>query len=53
MDFGYTPEQEAFRSQVRTWLEANQPPPLTREEKENAHRRSPVGARQGLAQEAL
>jgi len=35
MDFGYTPEQEAFRSQVRTWLEANQPPPLSSEEKEN------------------
>ncbi len=34
MDFGYTPEQEAFRNEVRTWLEANQPPPLTREEKE-------------------
>ena len=34
MDFGYTPEQEAFRSEVRTWLEANQPPPLTREEKQ-------------------
>ncbi len=35
MDFGYTPEQEAFRNEVRSWLEANQPPPLTREEKEN------------------
>jgi alkylation response protein AidB-like acyl-CoA dehydrogenase len=34
MDFGYTPEQEAFRNQVRTWLEANQSPPLSREEKE-------------------
>jgi alkylation response protein AidB-like acyl-CoA dehydrogenase len=34
MDFRYTPEQEAFRNEVRTWLEANQPPPLTREEKE-------------------
>ncbi len=34
MDFGYTPEQEAFRSEVRAWLEANQPPPLSREEKE-------------------
>jgi alkylation response protein AidB-like acyl-CoA dehydrogenase len=33
MDFGYTPEQEAFRHQVRTWLEANQPPPLSRQEK--------------------
>ncbi|HLI63017.1 MAG TPA: acyl-CoA dehydrogenase family protein [Terriglobales bacterium] len=33
MDFGYTPEQEAFRNQVRAWLEANQPPPLTPEEK--------------------
>jgi len=34
MDFGYTPEQEAFRNEVRTWLEANQPPSLSREEKE-------------------
>ncbi len=34
MDFGYTPEQEAFRNEVRSWLEANQPPPLSREEKQ-------------------
>jgi alkylation response protein AidB-like acyl-CoA dehydrogenase len=34
MDFGYTPEQEAFRNQVRTWLEANQPPPLSEVERE-------------------
>jgi alkylation response protein AidB-like acyl-CoA dehydrogenase len=35
MDFGYTPEQEAFRNRVRIWLEANQPQPLSREEKAN------------------
>ena len=35
MDFNYTPEQEAYRRGVRTWLEANQPPPLTDGEKEN------------------
>jgi alkylation response protein AidB-like acyl-CoA dehydrogenase len=34
MDFNYSPEQEAYRQQVRAWLEANQPPPLTPEEKE-------------------
>jgi alkylation response protein AidB-like acyl-CoA dehydrogenase len=34
MDFNYTPEQEGYRMQVREWLEANQPPPLTPEEKE-------------------
>jgi alkylation response protein AidB-like acyl-CoA dehydrogenase len=34
MDFNYSPEQEAYRLEVRTWLEANQPPPLTPEEKE-------------------
>ena len=30
MDFNYTPEDEAFRSEVRAWLEANKkfaPPP--------------------------
>ncbi len=36
MDFNYTPEQEAYRMEVRRWLEANQPPPLTAEEKERA-----------------
>ena len=36
MDFTYTPEQEAYRMEVRAWLEANQPPPLTPEEKERA-----------------
>lgn len=36
MDFTYTPEQEAYRMEVRRWLEANQPPPLTAEEKERA-----------------
>jgi alkylation response protein AidB-like acyl-CoA dehydrogenase len=34
MDFNYSPEQETYRQEVRTWLEANQPPPLTPEEKE-------------------
>jgi alkylation response protein AidB-like acyl-CoA dehydrogenase len=34
MDFNYSPEQETYRQEVRTWLEANQPPPLTAEEKE-------------------
>ncbi len=27
MDMSYTPEEEAFRTRVRTWLEANVPPP--------------------------
>jgi alkylation response protein AidB-like acyl-CoA dehydrogenase len=34
MDFNYSPEQEAYRREVRTWLETNQPPPFTPEEKE-------------------
>jgi alkylation response protein AidB-like acyl-CoA dehydrogenase len=34
MDFNYTPDQEAYRQEIRTWLEANQPPPLTPEERE-------------------
>jgi alkylation response protein AidB-like acyl-CoA dehydrogenase len=34
MDFNYSPEQKAYRQQVRAWLEANQPPPLTPAEKE-------------------
>jgi alkylation response protein AidB-like acyl-CoA dehydrogenase len=34
MDFNYTAEQEAYRMEVRKWLEANQPPPLTSEERE-------------------
>jgi alkylation response protein AidB-like acyl-CoA dehydrogenase len=33
MDFNYSPEQEAYRGQVRDWLEAHQPPPLTDEER--------------------
>jgi alkylation response protein AidB-like acyl-CoA dehydrogenase len=33
MDFNYSPEQEAYRMQVRGWLEANQPPPLTDDER--------------------
>jgi alkylation response protein AidB-like acyl-CoA dehydrogenase len=37
MDFNYSPEQEAYRMQVRKWLEANQPPSLTPEEKERAN----------------
>src|SRR5271169_2106423 len=28
MDFEYTPEQEAFRTEVRDWLRANLPPEL-------------------------
>ena len=35
MDFNYTPEQEAYRMRVREWLEVNQPPPLTAEEREH------------------
>jgi alkylation response protein AidB-like acyl-CoA dehydrogenase len=35
MDFNYTTEQEGYRREVRTWLEANQPPPLTDGEKGN------------------
>ncbi len=35
MDFNYTPEQEAYRMRVRKWLEENQPPPLTPEEREH------------------
>jgi alkylation response protein AidB-like acyl-CoA dehydrogenase len=34
MDFNYSPDQEAYRQEVRTWLEANQPAPLTPEERE-------------------
>jgi alkylation response protein AidB-like acyl-CoA dehydrogenase len=34
MDFNYSPEQEAYRAEVRAWLEANQPPPLTAAERE-------------------
>jgi alkylation response protein AidB-like acyl-CoA dehydrogenase len=37
MDFNYSAEQEAYRIQVRTWLEANQPPALTPEERERAN----------------
>jgi len=35
MDFNYSGEQEAYRSEVRAWLEANHPPPLTAEEREH------------------
>jgi alkylation response protein AidB-like acyl-CoA dehydrogenase len=35
MDFNYSPEQEAYRMRVREWLEANQPPPLTADEREH------------------
>src|SRR5881296_4723001 len=28
MDFQYTPEQETFRAEVRSWLEAHLPPDL-------------------------
>jgi alkylation response protein AidB-like acyl-CoA dehydrogenase len=34
MEFNYSPEQEAYRMEVRRWLEANQPPPLNRQQKE-------------------
>jgi alkylation response protein AidB-like acyl-CoA dehydrogenase len=34
MDFNYSPEQEAYRMQVRAWLESNQPASLTTEERE-------------------
>ena len=47
MDFNYTPEQEGYRNQVRAWLEANQPPPLTEEEKERADERIRVAVRLG------
>jgi len=33
MDFNYSPEHEAYRIEVRAWLEANQPPPLTDDER--------------------
>ena len=33
MDLGYTPEEEAFREEVRTWLEANLPPEWRQEAK--------------------
>jgi alkylation response protein AidB-like acyl-CoA dehydrogenase len=35
MDFNYTPEQEAYRMRVRKWLEENQPPPLSPDEREH------------------
>ena len=44
MDFNYTPEQEAYRMEVRGWLEANQPPPLKPEEKENAPTKTSCGS---------
>src|SRR5712692_3652580 len=28
MDFSYTPEQESFRAEIRSWLKANLPPEL-------------------------
>jgi alkylation response protein AidB-like acyl-CoA dehydrogenase len=37
MDFNYSADQEAYRMEVRAWLEANQPPPLTPAEKERAN----------------
>jgi len=36
MDFNWSPEQEAYRMEVRKWLEANQPPPMTQIEDENS-----------------
>lgn len=35
MDFNWSPEQEAYRMDVRKWLEANQPPPLAQIDEEN------------------
>jgi len=32
MDFTWTPEQDAYRMDVRRWLEANRPPALARGE---------------------
>jgi alkylation response protein AidB-like acyl-CoA dehydrogenase len=36
MDFNWSPEQEAYRMEVRKWLEANQPPPMTQIDEENS-----------------
>ncbi|HYB91275.1 MAG TPA: acyl-CoA dehydrogenase family protein [Candidatus Binataceae bacterium] len=36
MDFTYTAEQEAYRMEVRRWLEANRPPALTEDEIQGA-----------------
>jgi alkylation response protein AidB-like acyl-CoA dehydrogenase len=36
MDFNWSPEQEAYRMEVRKWLEANQPPPLAQIDEENS-----------------
>ncbi|MFZ0660129.1 MAG: acyl-CoA dehydrogenase family protein [Candidatus Binataceae bacterium] len=36
MDFNWSPEQEAYRMDVRKWLEANQPPPMTQVDDENS-----------------
>ena len=36
MDFNWSPEQEAYRMEVRKWLEANQPPPMTQIDDENS-----------------
>jgi hypothetical protein len=35
MDFQYTPEQEAYRAKVRSWLEANQPGKLEQADPES------------------
>lgn len=36
MDFNWSPEQDAYRMEVRKWLEANQPPPMTQSDDENS-----------------
>lgn len=36
MDFTWSPEQDAYRMEVRKWLEANQPPPMTQIDDENS-----------------
>jgi len=50
MDFNYTPEDQAFRTEVRTWLEANKkfaPPPsnIMADEGEGDWRRGSTGTR--------
>ncbi len=37
MDFSFTPEQEAFRSEVRAWIAQAMPPHIAKKAKEHAH----------------
>jgi alkylation response protein AidB-like acyl-CoA dehydrogenase len=37
MDFSFTPEQEAFRSEVRAWIAQAMPPQIAKKAKEHAH----------------